>query len=165
MDSFRKRVADITAFTQLKATFEGCKATGAAIGSPKSAGMLNSCLKMAIDSVKKLQKGPEKDKEIERKKEESTANTTGTTKKEDKDNEGSKDDIKEVKSVIINTRLHCEAYESLCILQSNQHLWAMVETPFQQKIQELEQTFCHLHFRYFDSLEEMKTSRFFYTDI
>ena len=142
-----------------------CRSAGKAIGGAESARGLNACLKLAVDSVLKLQKGPEKSSENERRKDvvrmssEEGENAKEMETKDVAAGEGANELKTEQKQVIINTRLHCEAFEALNVVQTNKTLWSLLAVPLQRQLLEIRETFCPITYRYYESVDLMFESR------
>jgi hypothetical protein len=86
----------------LRASAEGTKNSGLPLGSLTPRDALTQVMDLALDAVAKLQKVQEKDK----------LSTGGAAA--------------ESKPVIINTRLHCEAFEAISAVCSNRYMVSMI---------------------------------------
>ena len=89
-----QRSSEGTAFNQLRSTAEGIRNSGAAIGGVNPREILNQCLTLAIDAVRKLQQHGS----------ENEPRNTGETAHDAEVPPGGK-------SARINFRLHSDAYE------------------------------------------------------
>ena len=65
----------------------------------------------------------------------------------------------EAKTVMINTRLHCEAFEALNVIQNNKTLWGLLAEPLQKQLLEIKETFCNITYRYYESVQQMVEAR------
>ena len=75
-------------------------------------------INLALEAVHKLQQGPEKEKKSTVCLEPITAASLTS------------DTVAAAKPVIINTRLHCEAFEALSAVKSNRFVWDHVDSGY-----------------------------------